>query len=205
VPRLGRFLQRHPDFDVRVSPTEHLVDFRIEPVDVGIRYGKGSYPGLLVDKLAGDALVVVCAPALCAGRRSAASDLLARHVLLHDDAPDAWAEWLTAQGIAPARAPRHTELTDSSMVVEAAVRGQGIALARWSLAMDDLLAGRLVLPFPRARPLSTALAYYMACPQSHIARPEVAAFRAWIRREARALARQLPGVAQGVAQREPRG
>jgi LysR family glycine cleavage system transcriptional activator len=195
VPRLGRFLQRHPDFDVRVSPTEHLVDFRTEPVDVGIRYGTGRYPGLLVEKLAADALVVVCAPALCAGRRGAASELLARHVLLHDDAPEAWARWLDAQGLAPAHAPRQTELTDSSMVVEAAVRGQGIALARWSLAMDDLGAGRLVLPFPRAKPLSTGLGYYLACPQTHLARPEVAAFRSWIRREARALGRQLPGPA----------
>src|SRR5262249_21284577 len=59
VPRLGRFLQRHPECDLRISPTEHPVDFAVEAVDVGIRYGSGHYPGLEVHKLADDALVVV--------------------------------------------------------------------------------------------------------------------------------------------------
>jgi LysR family glycine cleavage system transcriptional activator len=189
VPRLGRFLERHPGLDVRVSPNEHLVDFRLEAVDVGIRYGSGGYPGLVVDKLADDALVVVCAPSLRARRKLKTPDALRRHVLLHDDALDAWPRWLEAHGVTGVEAGRGTVLTDSSMLVEAAVRGQGVALARWSLAMDDLAAGRLVMPFPRLRPMPTGLAYYVVAPRERLARAAVAAFRDWLRREATVLAK----------------
>jgi LysR family glycine cleavage system transcriptional activator len=187
VPRLGRFLEQHPSCDVRISPTEHLVDFRAEGVDVGIRYGSGNYPGLVVEKLADDALVVVCAPPL---RRKLGSPSDLRKVeLLHDDVRDAWQRWLDLRGVSGIDATRGTVLTDSSMLVEAAVRGQGVALARWSLARDDLASGRLVLPFPRIRPLPTGLAYYVAAPRESLARPAVAAFRDWVRNEASELAR----------------
>jgi LysR family glycine cleavage system transcriptional activator len=90
VPRLGRFLEENPGVDVRVSPNELLVDFGVEAVDLGVRYGSGSYPGLVTEKLADDAFVVVCAPELRAKKSLAAPEDLRRHVLLHDDARDAW-------------------------------------------------------------------------------------------------------------------
>jgi LysR family glycine cleavage system transcriptional activator len=188
VPRLGRFLERHAGLDVRISPTEHLVDFTVEAVDVGIRYGAGRYPGLVVEKLADDALVAVCAPALRARRKLTEPGDLRRHPLLHDDARDAWPRWLALHGVRGVDAERGTVLTDSSMLIEAAVRGQGIALARRSLAAEDLLAGRLVLAFPRLRPLATGLAYYLAAPRENLARPAVAAFCDWLRHEAAELA-----------------
>ncbi|MBV9949290.1 MAG: LysR family transcriptional regulator, partial [Myxococcales bacterium] len=94
IPRLGRFLTEHPGLDLRVSPSEHLVDFAGERVDVGIRYGAGRYPGLVVDKLADDAFVVVCSPALLARRALHRPEALARHLLLRDDSRDAWPRWL---------------------------------------------------------------------------------------------------------------
>ena len=193
VPRLGRFLEQHPGLDVRVSPTEHLVDFAIEAVDVGIRYGGGRYPGLVVEKLADDALVVVCSPVLRARRRIATVADLRKHVLLHDDARESWPRWLEARGVRDVDAARGTVLTDSSMLVEAAVRGQGVALARWSLAVDDLEAGRLVLPFPRVRPMATGLSYYAVTTRESQARGPVAAFLAWVRGEAVSLASRPAG------------
>ncbi len=187
VPRLGRFLAAHPGIDVRISASGHLVDFGTEPIDLGIRFGRGRYPGLVVEKLANDALVVVCAPALRARRRLASPADLRRHVLLHDDDPDAWRRWLVAHGPAGVDPTRGTVLTDSRMLVAAAVEGQGVALARRSLAMDELAAGRLVLPFPKIRPLPVANAYYVVAPRSALARAEVRAFRDWIRDESEAL------------------
>jgi LysR family glycine cleavage system transcriptional activator len=187
VPRLGRFLARHPELDVRLSATEHLVDLAAEGVDVGIRYGSGKYPGLVVDKLGDDALVVVCAPSLRARKKLSVPEDLRRHVLLHDDARDAWADWLARQAVASVDPERGTVLTDSSMLVEAAVRGQGVALARWSLAMDDLAAGRLERPFPRAPPMPTGKAYFVAAPRAARARPPVAAFIEWLLGEAEQL------------------
>lgn len=191
VPRLGRFLEKHPGVDVRISPTEHLVDFAVEAADVGIRYGGGHYPGLFTEKLADDALVVVCAPALLARRPLSRLVDLRAHVLLHDDARDAWPRWLRARGVSGVDAERGPVLTDSSMLVEAATRAQGVALARWSLVIDDLAAGRLVAPFRRVRPMPTGLAYYVACPRDRLARPEVTAFVEWLRGEAAALQRAV--------------
>ncbi|HEX6764649.1 MAG TPA: transcriptional regulator GcvA [Polyangiaceae bacterium] len=187
VPRLGRFLDGHADTEVRISASERLVDLAAEGVDLGIRYGFGRYPGLVTEKLADDAWVVVCSPALLAKKRLKTLADLADHVLLEDDAPDAWARWLAANGMRGARKGRRTELTDSSMLIEAALSGQGVGLARFSLAVDELAAGRLVLPFPKARSLPTGLAYYLAAPRESLRRPVVAAFRDWIVEETASL------------------
>jgi LysR family glycine cleavage system transcriptional activator len=180
APRLGRFLAQHGDIDVRISPTAHLVDFAAEAVDLAIRYGTGRYPGLVVEKLADDEFIVVCAPRLGAKVRTAAA--LARHVLLCDDEPDIWPTWLASQGQRGTIGARTVMLTDSAMVVTAAVEGQGIAMVRRSLAVDDLAAGRLTLLFPRVR-TPTGRAYYMVAPRETLRRAEVVAFRDWLRGE----------------------
>jgi LysR family glycine cleavage system transcriptional activator len=187
VPRLGKFLDRHADTEVRISASERLVDLAAEGIDLGIRYGFGRYPGLVSEKLADDAWVVVCAPALLAKKPLKTPADLATHVLLEDDAPDAWARWLAANGLTNPPKMRRTELTDSSMLIEAALRSQGVGLARYSLAADELDAGRLVLPFPKAATLPTGLAYYLAAPRESLRRPVVAAFREWLLEESQAL------------------
>lgn len=187
MPRLGKFIDGHADTEVRISASERLVDLAAEGVDLGIRYGFGRYPGLVTEKLADDAWVVVCSPALLAKKRLKTLTDLVDHVLLEDDAPDAWARWLAANGVRSPRKGRRTELTDSSMLIEAALSGQGVGLARFSLAVDDLAAGRLVLPFPKARSLPTGLAYYLAAPRESLRRPVVAAFRDWIVEETASL------------------
>jgi LysR family glycine cleavage system transcriptional activator len=201
VPRLGQFLGRHPGCDVRIASTEQLVDFDLEPVDVGIRYGSGRYPGLVVEKLVDDAYVVVCAPALAAKKKLATPRDLARHVLLHDDAEGAWSAWLTAHRVTGVDGSKGSVLTDSSMLVDATVSGNGVALARWSLVSDDLAAGRLVRPFPRFALLPTGFAYYLVARRSNLARPEVKAFCDWVRIEAGALA---PSTITAARARRPR-
>ncbi len=192
VPRLGRFLLTHPDTDVRISASERLVDFAVEPVDIGIRYGAGGYAGLVSTKLADDALVVVAAPALAQKREHWQPKDLSSETLFHDDYPDAWARWFEARGRALPANARQNQLTDSAMLVEAAVRAQGVALARWSLAVDELELGKLVLLFPRIAPLPTGFAYYLVSPRENLRRKSVLAFRDWVVSEARSL-RALPG------------
>jgi len=187
VPRLGRFLLEHPELDVRISASERLVDFAVEPVDIGIRYGLGQYPGLVTTKLADDALVVVAAPSLAAQHAHWQPLDLARETLLHDDFPEAWARWFRARGRGVPAGVRQTQLTDSGMLIEAAVRAQGVALARWSLAADELELGRLTLLFPRAAPLPTGLAYFVTTPRENLRRGAVAAFRDWVLSEAQGL------------------
>jgi LysR family transcriptional regulator, glycine cleavage system transcriptional activator len=184
VPRLGRFLVEYAEVDVRISATERLVDFAVEPVDVGIRYGAGGYSGLVATKLADDAFVVVAAPAAAGKRARWAPADLGSEVLLHDDYPDAWGRWFGIAGVKPAAQGRRTQYTDSAMVVEAAIRGQGVALARWSLVVDELALGRLRLLFPKFPPVPTGLGYYVVCPRENTRRKPVADFIAWVRGEA---------------------
>jgi LysR family glycine cleavage system transcriptional activator len=187
VPRLGRVLDRHVDTELRISASERLVDLAAEGIDLGIRYGFGRYPGLVTERLADDSWVVVCSPALVAKKRLKTPADLAEHILLEDDAPGAWERWLSANGLRKPPKFRRTELTDSSMLIEAALRGQGVGLARYSLAIDELAAGRLVLPFQKASPLPTGFAYYLAAPRESLRRPVVAAFRDWLLEETEVL------------------
>ena len=203
VPRLGRFFARQPDVDVRVSPSEQLVDFSRDGIDVGIRYGLGRYPGLVVDKLCDDAWVVVCAPTVLERARLRTAADLARVPLLRDDEPDVWASWLARRGVRGVDPTRGPELSDSSMVVEAAVRGQGVALARLALCADELATGRLVRPFPRLKPEPTGRAYYLAIPAASLQRPEVAAFRDWVRAEIRSLDGAVPPATRATAGAAP--
>jgi LysR family transcriptional regulator, glycine cleavage system transcriptional activator len=187
VPRLGKFLDRHADTELRISASERLVDLAAEGIDLGIRYGFGRYPGLVSEKLADDAWVVVGSPALFARKPLKTLADLAQHVLLEDDAPDAWERWLAVNGAKKPPRARRTELTDSSMLIEAALREQGVGLARYSLAADELAAGRLVLPFSKAASLPTGLAYYLVAPRESLRRPVVVAFRDWLIEETETL------------------
>lgn len=186
VPRLARFRDLHPDIDVRLSASDKLVDFARDDVDVAIRYGRGTYPSLHVTRLLGEDVFPVCSPALRDGdpplRRLAD---LARHTLLHDIVDDIcpdWPTWLRLMGADGIDTSRGPVFSDSSMLLQAAVDGQGVALGRSALAAADLEAGRLVKPFDVRTPLDVA--YYLVCPRSTAERPKIAAFRAWLLAEA---------------------
>ena len=185
MPRLGGFIAQHPEIDLRISASEAVVDFAQEPIDVGIRFGPGPYPGLFAEKLLDDYFVVVATPALAA-RLKKPTDLL-RQTLLFDDHEDAWTRCFQALRVKAPAITRYHQLTDSSLLVEAAVRGQGVALARWSLIQDELSAGRLLRVFPHARPLPVGHAYSLVGLRETFRRAEVGAFRDWLRREIRSL------------------
>jgi LysR family glycine cleavage system transcriptional activator len=72
---------------------------------------------------------------------------------------------------------------DSGQLVQAAVAGHGVALARLRLAEADLRAGRLVQPFARTQP--APFAYFLVCLPSRANEPAIRAFRSFAKREAR--------------------
>jgi LysR family transcriptional regulator, glycine cleavage system transcriptional activator len=198
VPRLGRFRAAHPEIDLLISASLHLVDFARENVDLGIRMGRGHYPGLRVDRLFGEALMPVCSPALLEGSQPLRRpEDLRQHILLHDDDHTGWQLWLELAGVEGVDPRRGPIFTDSGMVVQAAVEGQGVALARLALAAWDLATGRLTRPFDVSMP--SDLAYYLVCPEATAERPRIAAVRAWLLAEAAAYARELERLAPAPA------
>ncbi|MFQ6018797.1 MAG: transcriptional regulator GcvA, partial [Kiloniellaceae bacterium] len=179
LPRLPRFRERHPEIDVLVLASDRLVDFRGDDVDMAIRYGPGRYPGLRVDFLMGDTVCPVCSPKLLDGPHPLrAPEDLEHHTLLQDEVartyPD-WRVWLQAAGVTGIDPDRGPGYSDSSLVLQAAIEGQGVALGRSSLAGADLEAGRLVKPFGPSLPSKHA--YYEVAPEAAAARPKIAALR----------------------------
>ncbi|HEY5701165.1 MAG TPA: transcriptional regulator GcvA, partial [Gammaproteobacteria bacterium] len=125
VPRLGRFRRAHPEVDLRIDPAADLAYFGRGDVDIGIRYGRGDYPGLRADRLMAEDIFPVCSPALLAGEHPLDDpEDLAYHTLLHDDGHGDWRTWLLAAQVERVDPNRGTVFTDSSMLIEAAKRGQ---------------------------------------------------------------------------------
>jgi LysR family glycine cleavage system transcriptional activator len=191
LPRLDRFQAAHPEIDVRVAASMELVDFSVGDVDIAIRDGAGAYHDLIVERLVSDTVYPVCSPDLLKGPHALTSpDRLRHHVLLHDDSPDEdetcpnWQMWLKAAGVAGIDAARGPRFNQSSLVLEAAILGRGVALAKSTLADADVAAGRLVRPFDVSVPVN--FAYYVVYPETKAALPKVRLFHDWLRREAEA-------------------
>jgi LysR family glycine cleavage system transcriptional activator len=190
VHRLGHFAETHPEIELRISATMHHVDFAREDVDLAVRHGDGSWTGLHVERLCAERLLAVCSPALVSGRHrlSEPADVLTLPLLHLDDRKD-WSQWLEAAGVVEAELSHGPVLNRASMVIDAAIDGQGIALARTALAAWDLIHGRLVTPFGVSLPLSKG--YWIVCPKATSALPKITIFREWLLAEAAGDARRL--------------
>jgi LysR family glycine cleavage system transcriptional activator len=191
VPRLHRFLEQHPDADVRIDVSDRLVDLTREEIDLGVRFGKGDYPGLRADRLFEETIFPVCSPALMAGKRPLKQPRdLRRHTLIHVEWrsqgatwPD-WRMWLLAAGLGDLDPHRGLHFTLTSIALQAAIDGQGVALCESTLVSDDLASGRLVRPFEMSIKGPAEFAYYaVTAPGEN--RPLVRAFRDWILAEAK--------------------
>jgi LysR family transcriptional regulator, glycine cleavage system transcriptional activator len=182
VHRLGKFAQSHPEIDLRLSAAMHRVDFAREDVDVAVRHGKGDWEGLHVERLCAEQLFPVCSPRLVeAGNLTRPADIL-KFPLLHLDTREDWAVWLDSAGVAGADVSRGSIMNHASMLIDAAIDGQGIALARTVLAAWDLVHGRLVRPFAQALPLSRS--YWIVCPKATASLPKIRTFNNWLLAEA---------------------
>ena len=190
VNRLGRFAEEHPSIDLRVSATLHHVDFAREDVDLAVRHGDGNWPGFDVVRLSVEHLFAVCSPRLLAGRnRLAKPSNVLEFPLIHVDDRKDWAAWLDAAGVHGAEFSHGPVLNRVSMAIDAAIDGQGIALARTTLAATDLINGRLVRPFAEERRLSKT--YWIICPKATTMLPKIVTFRDWLLAEAASDMRQL--------------
>jgi LysR family transcriptional regulator, glycine cleavage system transcriptional activator len=190
VHRLGHFAEAHTGIDLRVSATLHHVDFAREEVDLAVRHGDGNWPGLDTVKLCSEQLFAVCSPKLLSGRRrvSRPADIL-KLPLIHTESRTDWTRWLQAAGIADAQVTHGPVLNRASMAIDAAINGQGIALARTTLAAFDLINRRLVCPF--AETLRLSKSYWIVCPKATAALPKIVTFRDWLLAEAANDMRQL--------------
>jgi len=195
LPRLGKFVARHRDIDLDIRSSLALVDFRRDDADVAIRYGYGGWPDVKAEHVLSDVYFPVCSPRL-APKLPARPRELARHTLLRAD-DELWKPWFEAVGLDWPEPTRGPSFNDSALMLQAAVEGQGIALARSSLLGNDLKNGLLVRLFDIDVPAPRR--YYLVYPPRLASSPKLAVFRAWLQDEIREDAR-----GSAVRQRKPR-
>lgn len=193
VHRLSRFAEAHPNIELRVSATMHHVDFAREDIDLAVRHSEGPVGGLHCTRLCNEEHFPVCSPKLLTGRRplKVPADL-ARHTLLHVDDHSSWTRWLEAAGISSVDATKGPVMNQASMAIDAAIEGQGVAMARTALVARDLIGRRLVQPFGLRQQARGA--FWIVCPKATAQLPKIVAIRDWLVAEAAADKRELKRV-----------
>jgi len=177
IPRLADFQRLHPEIDVSLLPNTALVDFAREEIDMALRYGPGNWPGLVAVKLMDEEVFPVASPRFNKGALPRQPRDLADLPLLRD-ARQPWSDWFKSIGLdwpEPDRGPIYNE---PSLVLQAAVTGHGVALARGALARPEIDAGHLVRLFPRGA--RARFSYYVVYPPAAASVPRVVAFRDWL-------------------------
>jgi LysR family glycine cleavage system transcriptional activator len=179
VPRLNTFSTLHPDIDVRIKAVDQPENSLTEDVDIAIYYGRGHWSGIHAEQLHTEYLVPVCSPLLLAGKKPLDNiDDLANHTLLHDTSRRDWKRWFKHVGVQGGNVNHGPIFSHSAMVVQAAIHGQGVALAHSVLAKPDIDAGRLVCPFSEV--LVSKNSYYIVCREQQLDIGKIAAFREWV-------------------------
>ncbi len=157
MPRMGAFWAMHPDVTITVTPTMELSDLRRDGIDLAVRYGRGTWPGVKATLLASADYVVVGAPDLIGDRNPQNLSELQDLPWLFETVHRETRVWAHAEGLDPACC-QTKELPTLSMVLSAARAGAGLAIVSKALVQDDLTRGALkgVLTAPQ-----TGLGYYL--------------------------------------------
>lgn len=197
IPRLSKFWAKHPDVALRVASTLNSID---QPnasapppssdngLDIYIRFGSGHYPGWEVVPIFTPDCIPVCSPSIQQGNDPIIEpkDLL-RHVLIQDETtsgaenPMDWSVWLSGHGIHSSAAERGPRFSNSLLAIEAAINGQGVALALKPLIQHDLDTGRLIAPFESGVP--SPYTYCLLYQAGNESNPGIQAFCDWIQEE----------------------
>ena len=186
VPRLALFQRLHPRIEIRLDASDRVVDLQTEAVDLAIRWvpQDNLWPGatLLID----DVMAPAVSPRLLQQWRPRQPAELAQWPLLDldDTIPGAlglnwqtWFDFAEAGTMAPAAGRLVFSFVDQT--VQAAVRGQGVALVRSPFLQDCVASGDLVMPFARLR-MPAGYRHVLLVNPAGAQRPHVEAFIGWL-------------------------
>jgi LysR family transcriptional regulator, glycine cleavage system transcriptional activator len=188
IPRLESFQNEHPDIDIRIDTTDVAVDLETSDVDLALRY---CHPGTLPSgavRLFGEQLTPVASPWLLKSMKALThlADLEQFTLIEASDAHRThhlewltWRRWLDANQSAQLEPKRWLYFNYAHQIAQAALTGQGVALARLPMVADSLATGDLVEVLPGRR-LDSPLAYWLIMGPRSPQRPEVVAFCNWL-------------------------
>ena len=194
IPRMEAFQRDNPDIDIRIDATDNVLDLETSDVDLALRYCLPQHAPRNAQRLFGEQLAVVGSPWLLKSSDPIAQPAdVARHTLI--EAGDAhrlqhldwltWERWLEMHGCGNLQPKRWLYLNYAHQIAQAALTGQGLALARMPLVADSLASGDLVEVLPEYR-MDSPLTYWLLVGPRSQQRPEVIAFCAWLQLQAAA-------------------
>lgn len=179
LPRLAEFTAEHPDLDLGIVAGERRLTFHSDDIDLAVRFGRApERTSDDIELLFKEELIAVCSPALLGDAElPLPAGALSRYTLLHDS-HGRWPQFIeTALGHSTAAA-KGVRFNQTALAIDAALSGQGIALASRHFVDRDLEAGRLVDPFDRT--LESDAAFYVVTPRRPRHPAQTAAVRAWL-------------------------
>lgn len=180
--RLPALKTQCPELDPWIHTTEDATDFDHSEADCAVWYGEGSWSGLSVEILCKDTVSPVCTAAYAAKFDSFKdSARLLEADLLHDERWDGWNTWFNETGLDRPAPVSGVNFSDPGLMLDAALSGQGVALASLALAEHYLATGTLVKPFTTN--LKSNQTWYLVGEPKRISRPAAKSFWDWVVRE----------------------
>ena len=176
TPRLDDFRR----IDLVLRATDVHADLAAFEADVEIVYGEPNARGIRCAELARPRVFPVASPAWVATHKHvrAPSDLVALP-LIHEESTDQWRAWLIAAGVDPPERLTGPRLWHAPLAIEAAARGQGIAIANELIVREELAAGALVEVMRTSVRLEP---YVFATRTDRWTQPPIARLRSWLMR-----------------------
>ncbi len=206
APRMPRLYERAPEIDLRMDASLRLADIAGGEFDVAIRYDRPMRDGPTSSRLFVDYTLPVCVPELCdlkgttKQRARAMLDLPLLHIEGETTEGDAvtWPSWCRRYGLGETSIGQGTRYPQSTMAIQAALDGQGVALSGLIIVIDDLLAGRLVAPLGPSSALKAPYAYRVVMAQARRKIVVQSSFIRWLRDEASASRDAMAGFLAGA-------
>jgi DNA-binding transcriptional LysR family regulator len=191
IPRLEQFQREHPDIDIRIDATDTKLDLELADVDLALRYGPMATMPANAIRLFGEQLTPVASPWLLKGQGLTRPADVAQFTLI--EAGDAhqthlewltWRRWFDEHGLVKLQPKRWLHFNYAYQMVQAALTGQGVVLARLPLVAESLANGDLIEPLPKLR-MDSPMAYWLIVGPRSAQRPEIKAFCEWLLAQAR--------------------
>jgi LysR family glycine cleavage system transcriptional activator len=182
--QIGKFQRAHPQVELNLVSPRIPDDVSNRDVDLFIAYGVGDWPDLRVELIATLDTFPVCSPSLlnAAGGLDSPEDL-ANLPLLHMVDHSDWLLWAAAAGVRDLNVRNGIVFSDAHLVQSAAIAGQGVAMGDALVSGDAMAKGQLVRLFNVS--IEPPNRYYFVTDAAKSERPDVQAFKAWMKAELR--------------------
>ena len=199
IPRLEAFEREQPQIDIRVSASDHFVDPEGNDAgefDVALRYGLPEDATPHSVKLFDEVVTPMVSPLLLERAQSVGPPLrtpadLAAHTLMEEDSPRgsaefvSWTRWLHLHATRDLQPARWLYFNYTHQQVQAALAGQGVAMARLALTVEAASQGELIEVFPGCR-LESPYSYWLVKPPEARMTEDAKRFCEWVEAQAAA-------------------